>query len=110
MKNKVLHSVLTVFLLFAMVFTVASKIDFGTTDTEHKIEKTSDNDQQEFVSSQIEATFPASVFKLSAALVFVFEVITSIENVQLPYVELCSLQTTSYWVKLITSTIVVNAP
>ena len=110
MKNKVLHSVLTVFLLFAMVFTVASKIDFGTVDTTYKVEKTTDGDHQEFVSSQIEATFPASVFKLAAALVFVFEVFSSIENIQVPYVEFCSLETTSYWVKLITSTIVVNAP
>ena len=57
-----------------MVFTIGSKIKFGTDTVTVKTEQSSENDSQEILTNSIEATFPGTVFKLSAALVFVFEV------------------------------------
>ena len=94
-----------------MVITVGSKLGFGTQELKQKIEQTENDDEQEIVAaSPLEATFSATVFKLSAALVFAFEIYTSVEEVKLPRIVLSSVQATSYWIKLITSTIIVNAP
>lgn len=94
-----------------MVITVESKLSFGTQELKQKTAQADqENEHQILSATPIEATFSAPVFKLSAALVFAFEVFTSVERVRLPQIVLSSVQTTSYWIKVFTSTIIVNAP
>ena len=93
-----------------MVVTIGSEVKFGEDNVTENVEQSTENDNQDILTNTIEATFPGTVFKLSAALVFAFEVCSSVEEITVPFLETSLCETNTYWVKLITSTIVVNAP
>ncbi len=114
MKKNNTHSLVSIFVVLAIFFalgttmsTISQKSETKKVALDTKNKSTKD---KIYAYNLPEATFTVSSFSLAITLVFLFSLVFIPVKKALAFIDLVPRVEISYWSKLFTSTIVVNAP